>query len=1379
MELWRLDELEQGMEEAPGYVAPRTCTLVDEGDPRQVRARQAPLSDYADTAAYVLIAEPGAGKTTAFNTEAAREGAICVTVRNFLRFDRPEWRDATLFLDGLDESRAGPVDRRMPLDRIVQKLERLGCRRFRLSCRWNDWLAANDKEGLAEVSPDGTVTVVRLDPLSQRNIKDILARNHGIEDADGFLYAARHRGLDRLLGNPQNLKLLAESVALGNWPDSRRETFEQACRMLVRETNGEHLSANPSTADTAPLIEAAGRLCAVQLLAGNAGYTLPDRAAPDDDYPSLAEVAVDAGDPARQVLGTRLFAGVSEGKLAPAHRQIAEFLAARHVSGLLDAGLSLGRVLALITGFDGELLPGFRNFASWLAVHNRQARNVLIRLHPSGLIYQGDRDTFSVDEKRAIVLNLRREWTRNAACSRSRGRVPGFGGIVSPDLVDTFREILSDGERGHPHQCHVLLLMQMLADGDPLPELSDVLEETVRDATWYPNVRCVALEVLTGYSERDRFDSAALRTMVREIDGGLIDDSDDELLGILLKSLYPRVLPMAEVRTYLRAPKLKSMMDEYSKFWMDHVPRESRPEQLGELLDGIAANPEICRAFMVDEVGINTRMARLAVEVLERVLRPSQRRVATDRLHNWLGMFSDNGLKVVDQDIATLRSRLSWDEEAMKALIAYAVESCLANGEDCAGVVDRRLFGARPVRYGRWCMEKALAAGESEAASFYLHELFDCVMDGRERGLSVEGARAGLAVDEALLRQFDQMSGHAAEPKPRPSDGRSPASPDEEGERPRAQPEVAPASSASRIPQVELRLLHRAAEAYLGIDGSPADRRPRERLSDFASRSLPSTDVLLAEMERTIRRKDLPVCGDLVRSFDERRVHLLTLPFAAGLHSLEQSGRLSIGDLSEDQIRLAVTILYMLPQQLVDPASQDGTGVYRPEWFRALLRDDPALVADVLRRTAARKLETGVQQVTELHELWHAEDHGEVAELVALPLLREFPQVDTDAALLALCWLLHTALAGHDWTELGRLVEERLEQGGHLPRERSCWLVAGYLVDPERWRDELRSLTEDETNLEWLGTFLATGRVLRDNLFRRLRPCDVEPLVVASGAASRREGLPKQAYWTVCDLISTLGNNPGAAATEALEALGNAADAQPWVSAIGDAGKRQAGKRREQEYRPCAIGQVVQTLDKGSPANAGDLAALVFDKLVELSRRVRDGNTSDWRQHWNVDQYNRPERPKPENACRDALLSDLQDRLAPLGVDAQPEGVYAEDNQADIRVSFGGFNVPVEIKRSCHRDVWTAVQDQLIAKYTRDPGAAGFGIYLVFWFGDTQACRPTKCGDWRPTTADDVRGRLEQSLSDRERGLISICVVDVSVPPPQSRRVSHAPKAIG
>ena len=136
------------MDDVAGYVAPRTCTVVDEGDPQRDGGRQAPLTDYADTAAYVLIAEPGAGKTTAFETETAKQGAVYVTVRNFLRLDKPEWRDAKLFLDGLDESREGPGDGRTPLDGIVKKLDGLGCPSFRLSCRWSDWLAANDKEGL-------------------------------------------------------------------------------------------------------------------------------------------------------------------------------------------------------------------------------------------------------------------------------------------------------------------------------------------------------------------------------------------------------------------------------------------------------------------------------------------------------------------------------------------------------------------------------------------------------------------------------------------------------------------------------------------------------------------------------------------------------------------------------------------------------------------------------------------------------------------------------------------------------------------------------------------------------------------------------------------------------------------------------------------------------------------------------------------------------------------------------------------------------------------------------------------------------------------------------------------------------------------------------
>ena len=185
------------------YVAPRTCTEVREGETQRGAGKRAvPLSDYANVAAYVLIAEPGAGKTTAFETEAANQGGVYVTARIFLTFDdKPEWHDTTLFLDGLDESRAGTEDGRTSLDKIRNKLDRLGCPRFRLSWRWADWLAANDEEALQDVSQDGTVKVIRLDPLPKRNIKDILANNHGMEDADGFIKAARERGI-HVAGKP-------------------------------------------------------------------------------------------------------------------------------------------------------------------------------------------------------------------------------------------------------------------------------------------------------------------------------------------------------------------------------------------------------------------------------------------------------------------------------------------------------------------------------------------------------------------------------------------------------------------------------------------------------------------------------------------------------------------------------------------------------------------------------------------------------------------------------------------------------------------------------------------------------------------------------------------------------------------------------------------------------------------------------------------------------------------------------------------------------------------------------------------------------------------------------------------------------------------------
>ena len=210
-------------------IVPRTCTEVpDEARDREVGSR--PLEAFRPEPAYVLLGDPGSGKSTAFEREREACGAdgIVVSARDFRTFDpasHPEWRGKTLFIDGLDEVRAGMSDARAPLDAIRRNLDTLGRPRFRLSCREADWLGTNDRTRLDAVAPDGRVTVLRLDPLTDSDIEEILESDPRIGGSRAFIEQARDRGGDGFLTNPQTLDMLAEVVATGRqagWSCSNR-----------------------------------------------------------------------------------------------------------------------------------------------------------------------------------------------------------------------------------------------------------------------------------------------------------------------------------------------------------------------------------------------------------------------------------------------------------------------------------------------------------------------------------------------------------------------------------------------------------------------------------------------------------------------------------------------------------------------------------------------------------------------------------------------------------------------------------------------------------------------------------------------------------------------------------------------------------------------------------------------------------------------------------------------------------------------------------------------------------------------------------------------------------------------------------------------------
>ncbi len=417
-------------------------------------------------------------------------------------------------------------------------------------------------------------------------------------------------------------------------------------------------------------------------------------------------------------------------------------------------------------------------------------------------------------------------------------------------------------------------------------------------------------------------------------------------------------------------------------------------------------------------------------------------------------------------------------------------------------------------------------------------------------------------------------------------------------------------------------------------------------------------------------------------------------------------------------------------------------------------------------------MRNGKRRLLGIYELG---DNEPFARLACLPLLDAFPVRCTAERLDDLSYLLRTALLHCDAADVLSSIDRKLARRSMGMAQRVCWLVAGLLASANSasagfaasYRKRLEEhVGGNERRARHLADFVSRAG---DAPFSTVNWCLEVPalqLLVRLIGSVHRPALDPLGSMSdlVRGLMDRIASVPTPEATGALAALRDDDALRPWRPDLVHAADRQRVVRRDTEFRHPDAARVLETLAGHGPANTADLAALTVDLIEELSRNIRDGNTNDWRQYWIRSVGDQPWRPGHEDHCRDALLSDLRYRMRGLGIAAEPEGRYADEKRADIRVSYDGFNVPVEIKKSTSRDLWSAVRSQVIPRYARDPGANGYGIYLVFWFGvEPVPCKSPESGP-RPTSAPELGERLLGTLSPEEARLISICLIDVSRP---------------
>jgi hypothetical protein len=1319
------------------------------------------LAEWRGLDAYVLLGDPGAGKSWAFEDECRACDGLPVRARDVVDgVAKAPAKDQTVFIDGLDEVRAGASDGRTQFGAVRKWLHEHGRPRFRLSCREADWRGQSDQQQLETVAPGEQVVVLHLDPLTDEEIAAVLrSRPAEVPNASEFLERAEQARLDELLRNPLLLDLTIKAVAGNKWPPDRAGVYAAACRQMAIEKNQDHLAANPlQPAQVDELLADAGKLCAVMLLSGKTSITLQEPA-PEDAVSLIDTTLLKLGN-ARAALACNVF--TTEGDRAtPRHRSIAEYLGGQALARAIANGLPLGRVLALMQGIDGRPVEPLRGLFAWLVVHHPLDRARLMRLDPIGVVLNGDAAALSTGDRIELLHALAEEAQRDKWLRQDAWVSHPFGALATADMADTYATLLRNASRDEGHQIFMDCVFDALRHGQKMAQLLPLLEAWVQDDDAWIDNRQAAYQA---WRHQSAFNAVKAHQWLDDIRAGVIKDDDDALAGELLMDLYPRHIEPAEVFRYFHAPKRSNYIGQYALFWRSALLEQSRPEDFAILADmWLQVRPS--RRSEIDD-HTNRHLSR---QLLHAAFAHAADAVSNERLYDWLDICIDEH-RFSYADGGEPLSVARWLEanpDRLKAIVEIGYQRTLPNeqGHRFFWEAEQRLHGARlPRDWLFWLLDQAGDTGDEALAQYCFVEATRAVcdppieydtptMEQVEQWVARhenKWSKAPQWLEDVWFFPLDHYRGeqarrrvqHRAENERRLEDRRQ---------------SMAPYLPDLLAGQGTAQLLRNIAWAH---DERFADVRgdtPVERVQNLLVSDHATAQAALVAIDRVLDRNDLPSPDDIV-----------DLEIQGQYHSIRPAALLAASRAFDRAPNTPVDWPEPLAQRLVAFALTDGDN-NMPGWFEVLAHQRPALVAPIFIRyvTAGKKFKV---HATGLSALGSKTEFAPLARLVLPPLLHAFPARASEAARGTLNRSLLSAIHVLEDAEAGNIIDTKLAHPRLDAMQRIAWLVASLpyasdaaqrLVDwvgeNQRRAVELGVALEAQDSLKRVQQLLPAQAIR--SLLEMLAPMtppdrDSEDGVVR--VEHRRADLVRA-------LFNMLSASPEASASDALLSLAALGRTGGWQRTLDYSLRTQQHAAREAQFQIAAPADVARALAKQAPANVADLQALVVDHLHDLVKHWRDDDTRLVRRFWQ--QGKNGSVPHDENRCRDEVLDGLRERLKPQNIHVEREASAAGDKRADARAEFmrdgRRMAVPIEAKTEAHRALWTAWRDQLQVLYTGDPAAGGYGIYLILWFGVKPRSLPE--GE-KPHSAEHLRELLIQRIPSADRQRLAIVVLDLAMP---------------
>jgi len=1371
----------------------RTCTeLLPNEDTGVARSSQEPapvitVRELAEVPVFVLLGEPGMGKSEtmkALATLVLGEQGTPITANDFIVLPAsPHNAEHPVFIDALDEARAsGDNGVWRALRTRIAEARLL---RFGIACRVADWLTT-DTQDIQAVAPGRSVRVFSLDPLTPEQARAVLAHEQ-VPDIDGFEEQAQRLGFGDMLRNPQSLKLLAAAVRgnANHWPQTRHEAYELACQQLVGEANPHHKQTRvwgpPQGHDT--LLHAAGWLCALQLLS-NAGDIAEDTLTTHNEASvRLSKVlgslpGADFSETTiQQVLRRRVFA--KPRGYAASHRTVAEFLAGRYLAHrITNAGLSPGRVSALMLASPQHLISNLRGLAGWLATLSEPMRAAVLQADPAAVLDYGDLYLLPQSVKQALIEQLSAN-PRTSNLSNVWQKSVLYAPLVQSDMREYvtawFGAYQSERPTSSSQTTVAYVLLNALHHVPVDEQWVAPLLGLIRDEFVYIGVRVQALDALVIHSS-----SAEILELLERLQHETKLDQEGRLTGRLLQHLYPKHIPPSQVLRFMKLPTSRRQVTELRMFWAYDIARLTTPDLLPELM-GAVERASTDGLFAEQPATVTgQRLEGLAKSVVDAIERYGTT-IPIERLASWIKLCTDHKTSPFQHLEPQLAQRLDqWTAdhpERVEAVLAHWVR----HGEQSWTAQHRIPSAKRMAGLGQFWLKQAKAwdaMNDAAIAKDCLETAFWWVAQ-EGGGVSLNEFEEAAALSSTLQQALDPLLSCSL------SEGNW------QRENWIQDQEYRDAQSARRdlheqnrrylLDHLEkirngklLTYLSGAAWADLRNDGYGGGD-DYEQIQQWRE-AHPELDLATREgYQALLERLTAAQANAAVRARKTGEILNIELPCLLAARHLfsEQTDRFF--KLGEERLTALITL------HLLNHSGQH-------DWFLALIEQHPDWVESTWWDLCKRQLRSKKDiRIPKMGLLRHELAGTPMTVRLLSQTLTAWPSKFSELNFGAFAELLEEALRQCSATEVSQLIQARFQHKSLGSLQTAYLLMAGLWVDhlefaPKVQKGLTRKQLVQAELLGFIGHLRRYGGESKplpawdagtlDMLFRLFAPqCSpVHPVGTYS------PGIKDAGRDFLYQLLASFRNDTSEAAQQALLQLLTEPSLKDWKFQLEETASRQAQASAEKSFAVPTPRQVALTLNNKAPANPSDLMAVALDALGDLQREIHNNGSSLITNFWDVDSNgNRPRPPhRPENACRNAISHWLSPRLEKISITVLSELQHGDQKRSDLgllvhNAGSAEMLLPIEVKGDWHKDLWEAAHKQLGQQYASDSRCFQQGIYLVLWLGsqrgDEASLKPKPNDATPPKTPEELQTRLQQDVDQESKGQsIRVIVLDVSMP---------------